>query len=648
MKNYPVVRLCLTALAVAGSLRAADTINPTSNLVAEGIPAIPTTIVEEVKRYTESRAASFGGWHPVKHEMLITTRFGNTPQIHQVAAPLGARKQLTFFDEPVGSGGIDPIDGKFFLFSRDRGGNEFSQLYRYDFADGRVTLLTDGGRSQNGFGPWSPDYTLRLYASTRRNGADRDIYVMDPRDPKNSDRLVLQVSGGGWGPQDWSPDGKTLIVGEYISVNESHLWLVDFATSEKRELTPRAEKGVSYGGADFTADSRGVIYSSDRDAEFTRLFFHDLNTGKAKVITDGFKGDVSGVSLSRDRRRGVFFVSEDGIDRAYLLDAATLTYRPIAGLPAAQLGGGSWHRDNRHVAFTISSARSVSDVYVLDADSGAVTRWTESELGGLVAENLSEPSLVKWKSFDGLEISGFLYRPSAQFTGKRPVIVNIHGGPEGQSLPVFVGRNNYFLNELGVAILFPNVRGSTGYGKTFVALDNGSKREDSVKDIGALLDWIAQQPDLDASRVMVTGGSYGGYMTLACAVHYSDRLRCALDVVGISNFITFLTNTESYRRDLRRVEYGDERDPEMRAIFERISPANHAAKIKIPMFIVQGANDPRVPRGEAVQMVERIRANGGPVWYLEAKDEGHGFRKKTNADFQFYATVMFIREHLLK
>jgi dipeptidyl aminopeptidase/acylaminoacyl peptidase len=648
MKNYPVGRLFLAALAVVVSLRAADTINPTPNLVAEGIPPIPTTIVEDVKRYTESRAASFGGWHPTKLEMLISTRFGNTPQIHQVAAPLGARKQLTFFDEPVGSGGYDPIDGKFFLFSRDRGGNEFSQLYRYDFADGRATLLTDGGRSQNSFGPWSPDYRLRLYASTRRNGADRDIYVMDPRDSKNTDRLVLQVNGGGWGAQDWSPDGKTLLVGEYISVNESHLWLVDFASGEKRELTPRAEKGVSYAGADFTADSRGVIYAADRGAEFTRLFFHDLATGQTKVITDGFKGDVSGVALSRDRRRGVFFVSEDGIDRAYLLDTATLTYRPIAGLPTAQLGGGSWHRDNRHVAFTISSARSVSDVYVLDADSGAVTRWTESELGGLVAESLSEPALVKWKSFDGLEISGFLYRPSAQFTGKRPVIINIHGGPEGQSLPVFIGRNNYFLNELGVAIIFPNVRGSTGYGKTFVALDNGPKREDSVKDIGALLDWIAQQPDLDASRVMVTGGSYGGYMTLACAVHYSDRLRCALDVVGISNFITFLTNTESYRRDLRRVEYGDERDPAMRAIFEQISPANHAAKIKIPMFIVQGANDPRVPRGEAVQMVERIRANGGPVWYLEAKDEGHGFRKKTNADFQFYATVMFIREHLLK
>ncbi len=628
-------RLLAPALALVLALRAADTIAPTSNLVVEGIPPIPAAIAEEVKRYTESRSASFAGWHPTRLSMLISTRFGNTPQLHLVSAPMGARKQLTFFDEPVGSGGFDPKKGEFFLFSRDRGGNEFSQLYRYDLADGRVTLLTDGGRSQNGLSGWSPDDRLVAYGSTRRNGADRDIYVMDPRDPKATDRLVLEVSGGGWGVQDWSPDGRTLLVGEMISVNEAHLWLVDVATGAKREFTPRAERGVVNTGADFTKDGKGVLYSTDRGSEFRRLVYRDLASGAERVVTEGFKGDVSGAAQSHDGRRAIFFVSEDGVTHAHLLDIATLTHRPIAGLPVGQIGGGGWHRDNRHIAFTVGSARSVGDVHVLDTETGVVTCWTESELGGLVAANLSEPELVKWTSFDGLEISGFLYRPPATFAGKRPVIINIHGGPEGQALPVFVGRTNYLLNELGVAVLYPNVRGSTGFGKTFVALDNGPKREDSVKDIGALLDWIARQPDLDASRVMVTGGSYGGYMTLACAVHYSDRLRCALSVVGISNFISFLTNTEGYRRDLRRVEYG-------------ISPLNNAERIRIPMFIVQGANDPRVPRSESVQMVERIRANGGPVWYLEAKDEGHGFRKKSNADYQFYATVMFIREHLLR
>ena len=273
--------------------------------------------------------------------------------------------------------------------------------------------------------------------------------------------------------------------------------------------------------------------------------------------------------------------------------------------------------------------------------------WTASELGGLVGSELSEPALVRWKSFDGREITGFYYRPPARFTGKRPVIVNIHGGPEGQSRPGFLGRNNYFLNELGVAVIYPNVRGSTGYGKSFVKLDNGVRREDSVKDIGALLDWIATQPDLDAAKVMVTGGSYGGYMTLAVATMYNDRICCSLDVVGISNFNTFLQNTEAYRRDLRRVEYGDERTPEIHDFFERTAPLNNAGKINRPLFVVQGGNDPRVPHTEAEQMVARVKRNGSPVWYLMAKDEGHGFRKKGNADYQFYLTTGFVRRFLL-
>jgi dipeptidyl aminopeptidase/acylaminoacyl peptidase len=311
------------------------------------------------------------------------------------------------------------------------------------------------------------------------------------------------------------------------------------------------------------------------------------------------------------------------------------------------ISGLAWHRDNRDLGFALSSARSPSDVYSVDVRTGKVERWTYSEMGGLDPERLSEPELVRWKSFDGRTISGFLYSPPRRFTGKHPVIINIHGGPESQSRPGFLGRSNYFINELGAAMIFPNVRGSSGYGKSFLKLDNGLKREDSYKDIGALLDWIATRPDLDASRVMVTGGSYGGHMTLAVATNYNDRIRCAVDVVGISNFVTFLERTESYRRDLRRVEYGDERDPEMRAFMERIAPVNNASKITKPLFVVQGANDPRVPRHEAEQIVAAVRKNGTPVWYLMAKDEGHGFAKKKNADFQLYATVMFVRDYLL-
>jgi dipeptidyl aminopeptidase/acylaminoacyl peptidase len=641
----PLPWIFLFCLAGAPSMAQSD-LRPASNLVAEGIPPIPLTLVEEVKRYTDARAATFAGWHPTEVEMLISTRFGNTAQIHRLSSPLGMRHQLTFFEEPVSSGGYEQISGRYFLFRRDQGGSEFAQIYRYDVATGAATLLTDGGRSQNGGETWSTKGDRIAYTSTRRTGADRDIYIMDPRRPA-AERRLLELQGGGWGVADWSPDDRMLLVWEYISINESHLWTVDTTSGLKRELTPRSDKQVAYGAAAFSQDGRGVYLTTDRDFEFQRLAYTDLATNQTDYLTSDISHDVTSLSLSDDGRSLVFLTNEEGISRAYLLDIASREYQRIDGLPEGVMSGGVWHNNNRHVAFNVNNARSATDVFVLDVTSKTVTRWTESELGGIAKSDLREAQLIRWKSFDGLEITGFKHRPADRFTGKRPVIISIHGGPESQSLPLFQGRNNYYLNELGVAIIEPNVRGSRGFGKTFVALDNGPKREDSVKDIGALLDWIARQPDLHASRVMVTGGSYGGYMTLAAAVHYNDRIRCSVDVVGISNFITFLQNTESYRRDLRRAEYGDERDPEMRAIFEQISPLTHAAKIMKPIFVIQGANDPRVPRTEAVQIAETVRKNGTPVWYLEAKDEGHGFAKKGNRDFQFYATVMFVKKYLL-
>jgi dipeptidyl aminopeptidase/acylaminoacyl peptidase len=579
--------------------------------------------------------------------MLVGTRFGNTAQIHQVASPLGMRRQLTFFDEPVSSAGYERTAGDYFLFLRDEGGSEFRQIFRYDVADGGVALLTDGGRSQNGGVTWSSRGDRIAYSSTRRNGADRDIYIMDPRHPKDERRL-LEVKGGGWGVSDWSVDDRTLMVQEYLSINESHLWLVEVAGGGKTEFLPRRERGVAYGDAIFSKDGKGVFLTTDKEFEFRRLAYVDLATKTSSYLTTDLEFDVGSVSLSQDGRHLLFTINLNGQSGVYLMDVATRKYRPLTGLPVGLASAAEWHQDNRHVALRVNSARSATDVYVLDVTSGGLTRWTDSELGGIVAVNLKEAEPIKWKTFDAREITGFLFRPAAKFTGRRPVIIDIHGGPEGQSRPLFQGQQNYYLNELGVAIIYPNVRGSMGYGKTFVTLDNGPKREDSVKDIGALLDWVAQQPELDASRVMVTGGSYGGYMSLACAVQYNDRIRCSIDSVGISNFVSFLQNTESYRRDLRRAEYGDERDPQMRAVFDRISPLNHAAKIKRPIFIIQGANDPRVPRSEAVQIKETVSRNGIPVWYLEAKDEGHGFAKKGNRDFQFYATVMFVKKFLLE
>jgi len=651
-----VSRRARAALLPAGVLLAAlaavdpatADIHPGDNLVVDGIPPIPDSVAEAVGRYTEFRSATMLGWHPVRREMLISTRFADTAQVHQVRMPGGDRRQLTFFPDKVAGAGYQPTKGDYFVFAKDTGGNEFRQLYRYDLPAGTITLLTDG-KSQNGEVVWSTAGDRIAYGSTRRNGKDRDLYVQDPRQPA-SDRRLAEVEGGAWQAVDWSPDDTKILVLEEISANETYLWLFDAATGAKTAVTPRGgPEKVAYGGGEFAADGRSVYTTTDRDSEFQRLARIDLATGKHTYLTSHIDWDVDAFALSRDGKTLAFVTNEDGVAKVHLLDTATDRERPVElpGLGPGEIESLEWHANNRDLGFTFSSARSPSDAYSLDIVTGEVERWTESETGGVDASGFSEPELVHWKSFDGKTVSGFLYKPPPRFAGPRPVIVNIHGGPESQYRPSFIGRSNYYLNELGVAILFPNVRGSTGYGKTFLKLDNGLLREDSVKDIGAAFDWMKTRPDLDAGRIMVTGGSYGGYMTLAVAMHYADRIRCALDVVGVSSFVTFLEKTEAYRRDLRRVEYGDERDPKMRVFFERIAAVNNVDKFTKPLFIVAGQNDPRVPANEGEQMVAAMKKNGRPVWWLMARDEGHGFAKKKNQDYQFYATVAFVQRYLL-
>ncbi len=624
----------------------AATFPPPKNLVLEGIPPIPQELVDGVNRYTEFRGARLSDWHPTQRQILIATRFCNTSQVHQVNFPLGMRKQLTFFPDAPSGATYQPTTGDYFVFSKDIGGSEFDQNFRYDLDSGEITLLTDG-KSKNSRGIWSTAGDRMVYTSTRRTGKDNDLYIIDPKNPA-SNRLLAELEGGGWYPLDWSPDDRQLVVIEYISANESYLWLFNTETGERTQLTPKEKEVVSYQAAVFSKDGKGLYIVSDRESEFQRLAYLELTHKTYTYLTTQIPWDVEDIDLSRDGSLLAFVTNEDGAAVLHVLETATRQEVALPKLPIGQIVGISWHPNRKELGFTLVSARSTADVFSVDLTTNKVERWTESETGGLNIANFSEPELVRWKSFDGKMISGFLYRPPARFTGKRPVMIDIHGGPEGQSRPGFLGRYNYYLNELGVALLFPNVRGSTGYGKTFLKLDNAYLREDSVKDIGALLDWIATRSDLDADRILVTGGSYGGYMSLAVATKYSDRIRASIDIVGISNFVTFLERTEGYRRDLRRVEYGDERDPQMREFLTKISPLTNADQIKKPLFVVHGKNDPRVPLNEAEQIVATVRKNGVPVWYLMATDEGHGFSKKENIDFQFYATVMFIKENLLK
>lgn len=644
----------LAALALALPLVAAGPaaareealVVPGDNLVVQGIPPIPAALAQEVARYTEFRGASLHSWHPVRREMLIGTRFAETNQIHLVRQPGGARTQLTFFADGTRSALWQPVHGRYFVFRKDSGGGEWFQLYRYDVAGGAVTLLTDG-KSRNDAPVWDRQGRRIAYTSTRRTGRDWDLYVMDPADP-SSDRLLTAVEGGGWQPAVWSADGRQIALVEFVSANESRLWLVDAATGSKRPVpVPAGNARVAYRDAEFSLDGRRLYVTTDRDFEFQRLAWIDLATGRHHYLTSHIPWDVEAFALSDDGRRIAFLTNEAGVSRLRLLDTASRRERLVPGLPPGVIHGLAWHANGRALGFTMTSARSPSDVYSLDAASGRITRWTESE-SAVDTGDFAQAQTIGWPSFDGRQISGFLFAPPARFTGKRPVIIDIHGGPEGQSRPWFQGRNNYWVNELGIALVLPNVRGSSGYGKTFLTLDDGYRREDSYRDIAALLDWIRADPRLDADRVLVTGGSYGGHMALAVATNYPERICCAIDVVGISNLVTFLERTEAYRRDLRRVEYGDERDPKMREFLQRIAPLNKAGNIRKPLFVVQGRNDPRVPHTEATQMVETARLNGTPVWFLMANDEGHGFAKRRNRDFDFYARVLFVREFLLK
>ncbi|MHB0971819.1 MAG: S9 family peptidase [Thermoanaerobaculia bacterium] len=637
----------LSLLAFCAMTAAAALAQVPSNLVVENVPPIDPALVERVTPYFEFRTASFSSWHPERREMLITTRFGNTSQIHAVTMPGGARRQLTFYPDRVGGGQWQKKSGRFIVFTKDIGGGEFFQIYRYDPADGGVVLLTDG-KSRNERGPLSRDGNLLAYSSTRRNGTDSDLYVVDINDPK-SDRKVAVVKGGGWNAVDWSPDNSTLAVNEYISANESYLYTMDAKSGALKLLTPKGGPKVAWRGGRFSNDGKSLYLVADAGSEFMQLVKWDLASGKRTPLTSHIKWDVEDFDLSPDGKTVAFVTNENGIGVLHLLD--TVSGKEIAApkLPVGNVGNIGFHENGRDLAFNLSSNKSPSDVFSVDLSSGKIDQWTFSETGGLNTANNVDPELVRMKSFDGLEISAFVYRPDAKkFAGKRPVMISIHGGPESQFQPGFLGRSNYLINEMGIAYVAPNVRGSSGCGKTYLALDNGFKREDTVKDIGTVIDWIRKDPTLDGDRILVYGGSYGGYMVLASMIHHADKLKAGIDVVGISSFVTFLANTQDYRRDLRRAEYGDERDPKMKAFLERISPLTNASKIEDPLFVIQGFNDPRVPYTEAEQIAKAARGNDNPVWYLMAKDEGHGFAKKSNADFQFLAMIKFMEEFLLK
>jgi dipeptidyl aminopeptidase/acylaminoacyl peptidase len=647
-----MVWVAFTAVLLTGCAIAPDQSPPDEasefrqigNLMVAGAPEIPADIKAALLPYQNARSATFAGFHGER--ILIHTRFAETNQVHLVARPGGARSQLTFFDEPVAAVYAHPSATDGFAYLRDAGGSEFYQIYWYDRSSGESALLTDG-ESLNGGLVWSNRGDQFAYTTTRRNGTSLDIHVQNRQ---GEDAWVLQTDSGLWSVVDWTSDDSRLLVQMYVSINESRLYELDLGS---RELTPLFDETLkaSFSDARYDPHGRGVYFTSDLGAEFIRLHHLDLDTGEVSGLTGDIQWNIEQLAISPDGQTLAFSVNEDGLSNLYAWHLPTRAQIALPEIPAGILGSLGFSADSRHLGMSINRATSPSDAYSIDLIDRLLTRWTHSEVGGLDTANFVEPELIHYQTFDQADgvprrIPAFVYRPVGD--GPHPVVISIHGGPEAQYRPYFSSVVQSYVTSLGAAVIAPNVRGSNGYGKSYLKLDNGVLREDSVKDIGALLDWIEADPGLDADSVVVMGGSYGGYMVLASLVHFSDRLKAGVERVGISNFVTFLENTQSYRRDLRRAEYGDERDPMIREHLQAISPLNHVERITRPLYIAQGYNDPRVPASESEQIYRALKTADIPVWYVIALDEGHGFRKKINRDYDREATFTFVKEILFE
>jgi dipeptidyl aminopeptidase/acylaminoacyl peptidase len=649
MKILSLALTLLAAQAPAPAPTAAPTgipgmtaVSGRPNLLQTGVAPVPEKLWQRAEQLLEARSARLLDVSSSGDSVLLTTRFGQTMQLHVVDRAMGARTQVTFGREPVTSGAFQPGDPMVVYYRRDVGGSENWQVYRLDRRTGHSDLLTDG-KSRHEALVLSPDGRRLAYDGTGRNGKDTDVYVADTARPREARRLF--EAEGTWQPLDFSRDGSQLLVRRYRSIADSDLFLVDVATGARRALTPSSGK-ASVGAARFSHDGKAVYLVTDRHGDFSELYRLDLADPAAppRPLTRTLRWNVEGLAVARDGSRVALTVNADGASRLYFLEprsgklvSAELPQGVASTLrfPAAKPGS---------LFLGLATPRSPGDVWQATPGKKGLVRWTASEVGGIDPATLAEPALVRYPSRDGTSIPAWLYLPPGQ--GKRPVVVSWHGGPEGQERPNFQPVAQ-LLVQGGIAVLIPNVRGSDGYGKAYLAMDDGVKREDALGDIGATLDWIATRPELDPTRVGVFGRSYGGYMVLATAAFYPSRIRSAVDVVGISSIPTFLESTAPYRRDLRRAEYGDERDPAVRAVQERISPLNKVGDIAASLYVIQGKNDPRVPQSEAEQIVAAVQGKGKEVWYLLALDEGHGFQKKENRDYLIVTVVAFLERTLV-
>jgi dipeptidyl aminopeptidase/acylaminoacyl peptidase len=654
MRRFALCIILLAPLPGAGNDFQPRSTND-GQLIMRGVPEIPEDLVVRIRQYQDVRSATFLDWTQDGKGIYISTQFGDVSQIHRVHEPGGRRQQLTWFAEPAGQV-LRRQQSHELAITMDQGGGEQDQIFLFDPRSGSNRRLSDD-QSRNRLLRWSRDGRRLAFQSSRRNGRSNDLWIMDPDQPDSAELLLEAPPGSWYGPVDFSNDGRLLLVQQFLGVQDSRIHILDLTDRSLQLVAGNPENPSANRAVTFDRRGTGFYFITNARGHSAELAWKALDPASpAQSLTPGVGWDVTDFALSSDGKRGAFVTNEDGSGRLYLLNPRSHGFSKVKEIPMGLVSNLDFRPDNRKLAMTLSTSQTPSDVYVLQLgrrpeSARELTRWTFSEVGGLDTAEFIEPELVHYPTFDLRDdeqrmVPAFIYRPRGP--GPHPVIIYVHGGPESQYRPGFSGRTQMWVTELGAAVIAPNIRGSTGYDLEYLALDNGYRREDAIRDIGALLDWIALQPELDAGRVGIYGSSYGGYVVLASAVQYSNRLRAGVDVVGFSNFVSFLENTEDYRRAFRRYEYGDERDPEMRRYLELISPLNNVDRIDMPLLVVQGRNDPRVPASESEQIVKALRDRGQPVWYIEALNEGHGYERGDNRRVHEQAEVLFFQHYLLR
>ncbi|NLV11441.1 prolyl oligopeptidase family serine peptidase [Halomicrobium mukohataei] len=594
----------------------------------------------DLERYLNIRSATGATLGP-DGQLAFRMNTTGTFQLWSVDEPGGWPQQRTFYDDSVSFASYSPERPEL-IFGKDEGGNERLQLFRLD-ADGQSTPLTDRPDAKHRWGGWSHDGERFAFASNRRDESVFDIYVQG----RDDDEATLVHEGGGWlTVGGWSPDDSKLLVGEAHSNVDQDLSVLDLESGDFEHLTPH-DGDVRYGSAQWAPDGDGVYLVTDSDADLRWLARLDLDGTLREVVSDD-DWNVDGVSVDVDTGRLAYSRNVDGytdLTVGRLTDETTIEAFPTPDLPGGIAGGVSWGPDADRFAVTVTGRTVNTNVFVVETETGEATRWTHASTAGIPDSTFHPPELVHYETFDGREIPAFFSLPPAEGRDDDgvPVIVDIHGGPESQRRPSFSGLQQYFLSR-GYALFEPNVRGSSGYGTAYMQLDDVEHRMDSVRDIRAGVDWLHDHPAVDPDRLVAKGGSYGGFMVLAAMTEYPDLWAAGVDVVGIANFVTFLENTGDWRRSLREAEYGSLDDD--REFLESVSPIHSADQIAAPLFVIHGENDPRVPVGEAEQIVDAVREQDVPVELLVFDDEGHGIGKRENRIEAYTQVVEFLDEHV--